>query len=261
VTVTPRAASPGAHGPGGSGGPGSPGPGFTDLPGWKLVFADEFNTDIPRGSFVGATAGRYLVFKKGWKDTSRNGTYSPEIIAVQNGVLDIAMGNVNGVRKVAAMTALPAGAVSAEGDLPGLRVEVRIRADRMVGYKGVPLLWPMSDYWPHDGEINFPESNFDLNPRAYMHRMGASSPSDQDVYFTPAATSWQDWHTYVMEWRPGVSVEFFLDGVSIGKSTRRVPSTPMHFNLQFETQLSGGAPADHVSGHVQVDRVAIWALT
>ena len=238
--------------------PGASPAAFADLPGWKLVFADEFTTPIARGSFEAATAGKYYV-SKGWRDTSGNGTYAPEIIAVENGMLDIAMGTYNGVIKVASFSPVPPGSLGRRGDLPGMRVAFRIRADRMVGFKGVPLMWPLSGLTT-DGEIDFPESNFDVLPRAYMHRQGATGPSDQDYYFTPAGTTWQQWHDVVIEWVPGVRCEFFLDGASIGKSTNRVPSTPMHLSMQFETRLSGGAPDASVFGHVQVDRIAVWAV-
>jgi hypothetical protein len=62
----------------------------------------------------------------------------------------------------------------------------------------------------------------------------------------------------VIEWVPGVRCEFFLDGKSIGRSTSRVPSTAMHLSMQFETRLSGGAPSSSVSGHIEIDRLAVW---
>jgi hypothetical protein len=224
---------------------------------WKLVFSDEFTNPIARGSFASATAGRYYV-SKGWKDSSGNGTYSPEIIAVQNGMLDIAIGTYSGVRKVASFSPIPPGSLGPRGDLLGMRVAFRIRADSMAGYKGVPLLWPLSNAWPRDGEIDFPESNFDKRPMGYMHRQGATTGSDQDYYYTPLGTTWQTWHDAVIEWVPGVRCEFFLDGVSIGRSTNRVPKTAMHLSMQFETQVSGGAPSSTVSGHVQIDRLSVW---
>ncbi len=81
----------------------------TDVPGWNLAFYDEFMTPIARGSFATASVGRYFVYPSPWKDTSGNGTYSPEIIAVQDGVLDVAIGTVGDVHKVAAFSPLPAG--------------------------------------------------------------------------------------------------------------------------------------------------------
>ena len=55
-----------------------------------------------------------------------------------------------------------------------------------------------------------------------------------------------------------MSCEFFLDGVSIGKSTSRVPETPMHLVLQFETQLTQVKPDPSVSGYVEVDHLTLW---
>ena len=60
-----------------------------------------------------------------------------------------------------------------------------------------------------------------------------------------------------MEWTPG-SLVFILDGTVIGTSTTHVPSAPMHWVLQTETQLSGGAPADSAAGHVQIDWVTAY---
>ncbi len=90
-----------------------------------------------------------------------------------------------------------------------------------------------------------------------MHRQDGTSGSDQDYYTSPAGTTWQDWHTYVIEWRAGVSCEFFLDGVSIGKSTARVPATPMHLVMQFETQLTAEKPAASTSGYVEIDYLTV----
>ena len=141
-----------------------------------------------------------------------------------------------------------------------MRVEFRIRADRMLGYKGVPLLWPMSGTWPRDGEIDWPESEFDRTPAAFMHRQGATTGSDQDWYPAPAGTSWQDWHTYAIEWVSGTSAEFFIDGTSIGKSTSRVPNTPMHLVMQFETRLTTTPPDPAVNGYVEIDYLKVWTV-
>lgn len=237
---------------------------FTDLPGWKLTFADEFTTRIPRGQFESASAGRYFCYKLGWRDSSQHGMYDPSIIAVnKKGLLDIWIRTIDGTPRVAAFVPIfPTGLGTQKTNLLGMRVEFRIRADKMTGYKGVPLLWPMSGDWPRDGEINWPEGGFDGGaPMAFMHRQDATTGGDQDYYRAPAGTTWQDWHTYVTEWKPGVSAEFFIDGKSIGKSTNRVPNTAMHLVMQFETALGGApVPDPSVSGHVQIDRLAVWSM-
>lgn len=238
--------------------------------GWTLAFEDTFNDrTTARGHFLDGSPdayhtadGRYAVYKWGWTDTSGNGSYSPGIIEVANGLLDAYIHTPSdGKHHVAAFTALPSGATP-KGGLVSMRCEVRIRADLMVGYKGVPMCgWAdaatTNDLLLTYGEIDFPESNFDKPPSAFMHRTNATSFGDQA--FFPTTASWQDWHTYATEWRAGESVEFFLDGVSIGKTTERIPTTAMHANFQFETWTNGTIPDSSVAGHVQIDWIRLWS--
>jgi hypothetical protein len=65
------------------------------------------------------------------------------------------------------------------------------------------------------------------------------------------------WHTTVIEWSPNLVV-FKLDGVEVGRSTTRIPNTPMHWVLQTETKLGGTRPANSVAGNVQIDWVSSW---
>ena len=216
---------------------------------WTQVFYDGFTTWDP---------SRYFVYPSTWTNSNGTGRYGAPVTSDGNHLRINLHTDATGTPRVAGIVPIPEGSLSARGDLPNMRVEFRIRADRMVGYKGVPLLWPMSGNWPTDGEINWPESHFDAQPRAFMHRQDGTSGSDQDYYSSPAGTTWQDWHTYVIEWRAGVSCEFFIDGTSIGKSTSRVPETPMHLVAQFETQLTQVKPDPSVSGYVEVDYLTVW---
>lgn len=168
-------------------------------------------------------------------------------------MLDTHIRTTNGVHRVAAYG--PKFANGATTQLYG-RYEVRFRADSMHGYKGAWLLWPSSEVWPRDGEIDFPEGDFDSYIYAFMHRQGATSGSDQEAFATMAR--WTDWHTAVIEWAP-TYVKFILDGRVIGTSTSRIPNTPMRWVIQNETTLSGFVPADSVSGHVYLDYVKVWS--
>lgn len=243
---------------------------FADIPPhWDLVFADEFDRTVAEGHFMDGSTdsyhtadGRYLVFKNGWLDTSQHGTYSQQHIFIQDNMLQIRFLTENGRPRVAALTCLPTGS-SAKGGILGMRTFLRIRADHMEHYKGVPLIWAdaatTNNLLMTYGEIDWPESSFPLLPKAYMHRTNASSLSDQFVFPAPTGTRWTDWHNYEIEWIPNTSVEYFIDGVSIGKATSRIPNTPMHFNLQFETALGGEpAPAASTTGLIQIARVAVW---
>jgi beta-glucanase (GH16 family) len=167
-------------------------------------------------------------------------------------MMDVYVHTENGVHMVAApYPKLPGGNDQLYG-----RYAVRYRTDAISGYKQAWLLWPKSNTWPRDGEIDFPEADLGSTVSAFVHHQGATSGSDQDAYGTGSnATSW---HTAVIEWSPG-KVTFLWDGRVIGTSTSRVPNTAMHWVLQTETALNGTTPSDSAAGHVQIDWVAVWS--
>ena len=227
----------------------------TDLPGWKLIFNDDFTTPVAEGQFP--ADDRWYAYPYGWQDTSKNGTYDPSIISIHDGLLDAYIRTTNGVHRVAAFgPRLPNGTGWENSCQLYGRYAVRFKVDSMHGYKGAWLLWPQSDNWPTDGEIDFPEGDFDSTISAFMHHQGGTSGSSQDAF--PTSAVWTSWHTTVTEWTP-TAVRFYLDGTLIGTSTSAIPNTPMRFDIQNETTLDGIVPADSVSGHVLVDWVAEWA--
>jgi beta-glucanase (GH16 family) len=232
-----------------------------DLPGWRQVFTDDFATDVPLGNFPAAVSKKWGAYPYPWKDTSKNGSYWPEKgISVHGGQMDIWLHTetVNGVTHhiVQAPNPILPGTTLYHGQLYG-RYAIRFYAQPVAGYKTAWLLWPDSNTWPRDGEIDFPEGNLTGNISAFMHHQGATTGSDQDAYSTgvPEAGAW---HTAVIEWG-SAHTRFYLDGALIGDSTSRIPNTPMHWVIQTETQLSGGAPANSAEGHVFIDWVAVYA--
>lgn len=233
----------------------------TDLPGWRLIWADDFDAWQPT---------HYFCYPTNYPDTSGNGYNDPSIISASGSILTLAMGGSQ--HKVDTFIPLLPGSLSApapeRGDLLGMRYSFRIRADKMPGFKGVPLLWPVSGSKQLDGEIDFPESDFNnvdiagaaRSPMAFIHL--TNEVGDEETSFaTPAGTTWQDWHTYVVEWVPGVSVTLYMDGTLIGRSTNRIPNSPMHLCMQFETTLYGFVPDPLVAGKVQIAWLAVWAVT
>jgi hypothetical protein len=221
----------------------------TDLPGWRLTFNDDFNQNVSRGSFPSAVSSKWSAYPSPWKDTSRNGTYSPEIVSQANGLLDVWLHTENGVHKVAAL-------MPKTGDMLYGRYAIRFKSDPVPGYKTAWLLWPQSGVWPRDGEIDFPEGDLDSTISAFMHRDNATSGGDQDAFSTSAR--YTSWHTAVIEWSPG-KVRFLLDDVVIGTSTNRVPDQAMHWVIQTETALDGTVPPDSAQGHLSIDWVAVWS--
>jgi hypothetical protein len=225
-----------------------------DLLGWQQVFTDDFTVDVPLGSFPDAVSSRWTAYQDGWTDTSGNGTYYPsKVVSVSGGLMNIHLHTENGTHMVAAVLPVVPGAEPGGGLLYG-RYAVRFRADPVPAYKTAWLLWPDSESWPTDGEIDFPEGDLDSTISAFMHRQDGTSGSDQDAYDTSA--TYEAWHTAIIEWT-SAECRFVLDGATIGTSTERIPSTPMHWVIQNETSLST-VPSDSAAGNVQIDWVAVW---
>ena len=221
-----------------------------DLPRWHQVFAEDFRGDVPIGHIRMEAAARWSFYSDGWPDTTRHGTYMPsKVVSIHDGVLDLYLHTAGGVHMVAALVP----------KLPTMlygRYAIRFKADPAVGYKFVCLLWPDSEVWPRDGEIDFPEGDLSGSIGAFLHHQDASAGNDQDGY--PTRKTFSSWHTAITTWSPG-RVSFFLDGVRVGTSAMRVPDTPMHWVLQAETALTGPPPAKAVSSHVLIDWVAAYS--
>jgi hypothetical protein len=221
--------------------------------GWTLAFEDDFSTWDP---------SRYFVYPAGWTN-HYTGYYDPTIISSDGSNLRVHLQTRDGLPRIAAFCPIPAGSLSGRGDLMAIRAEFRIRADLMAGYKGVPLLWPMSGLWPQDGELDIYESEFHLPPKAFTHHQNGTSGGDQDYFLTPPGTSWQDWHVVTMEWIAGTYANYWVDGVAYtpqdaGSTTDRIPNTPLHLVMQFETRLDMVPPDPSVAGDVMIDYERVW---
>ena len=199
-----------------------------DLPGWKQVFVEDFSAgDVPLGRFPGPLySARWSAgYKDGTPDTAgqrsggKSGYYPSKVLSVRNGSLDWYLHSENGISMGAAPTPKIPNASSnpprANSLLHG-RYSVRYRADALPGFKTAWLLWPDSGVWPRDGEVDFPEGDLAAIIYGAVHydRNGADAfeKFDSDQYVT-------SWHVATMEWSPG-RVEFFLDGRSLGVSTK-----------------------------------------
>jgi beta-glucanase (GH16 family) len=233
---------------------------FTDANGtWHQIFTEDFDTAVPAGSFPGpAYRDKWDVYPDGRPDTSHNGTYYPsKVVSVSNGALNMYLHTelINGiaVHMVAAPVPHLPGRAGAGGQAYG-RYSVRFKADPVRGYKTAWLLWPDSEVWPRDGEIDFPEGNLDGTIHAYMHY---ANPAGGQAEFRTGVT-YPNWHIATIEWSPG-SVTFILDGHVVGVSTSQVPFNPMHYVLQTETCLDCGPPSNAATGNVQVDWVVLYS--
>lgn len=207
-----------------------------NLPGWTQTYTQDFNTDVPIGGFPGSTYSNSLsVYPDGTPDTAGQqgapSRYYPSKVAdVSRGTLELHLHTENGTPMAAAI--LP----DAPNTLYG-KYTIRFALDSSLkGFKTAWLLWPNSETWPRDGEIDFPEGDLNSTIGGFVHHQGATSGSDQDAFSTNQ--TYIGWHTASTEWTPG-KVTFILDGKVIGTTTNRVPNTPMHWVVQTESCLDG----------------------
>jgi hypothetical protein len=244
-----------------------------NLPGWKQVFHDNFQGESAAlGQFsncsssdnlcTGLPAGvqsEWWDYPDGWADTAGTCEYEPsQTLSISGNILNmfIHTSSSGACMAAAPVAKLPNGS-SSNGQLYGM-YSVRMRADSVTGYLAAFLLWPDSENWPQDGEIDFPDGELGGPVGAFMHYQGGSSGSDQDAYVSNYTFS--GWHTYTMQWAPGY-VKFMIDGNVIGDSTNAslVPDTPMHWVMQTESDLDGAKPDSSAQGNLQIAWAAVWS--
>jgi hypothetical protein len=241
-----------------------------DPPGWREIFADDFLTDVPEGTWTGcnrdtrrcsglppAVRNKWYSYPEGYRDTTGDGEYLPsQVQSIGDSMLRLRMRSEGGRVKVAAPIPLLPAADSVNGALHYGRYAIRFRTDPTPGYKLAWLMWPESGD-ASEGVINFPEGNLDGNINGFMHYRGATSDDQQDAYGNSVKMA-AGWHTVVLEWTPG-SVRYILDDRVIGTSTSRTPSTPLTLVLQSETALYDVRPAPGSQANVYLDWIKIWA--
>jgi hypothetical protein len=229
-----------------------------DLPGWKIKYAEDFTTPFAVGavSSTGVFPTAYpsmAAYNDGWQDTSKKGYYYPtKTLSCHDSVLDIAMRTDSTGKPLVCAPWVKA----TKGQTYG-RYAIRFKADSIPGYKIAWLLWPDSEVWPADGEIDFPECNLTTTSKANAFMHYALSTGGQDGFPGTANICDGQWHTAIIEWSPG-RVVFTLDDKVLGIATKSVPSKPMHWVIQCETNLDGAPIPASSAGHILVDWLAVW---
>jgi hypothetical protein len=231
-----------------------------NLPGWTHTFADDFTRDAPVGSwdngtdpdkivYVGADGTQWRTYPSFYLDTRQKRPYRPaEVLSVSNGMLQFDLHNVQG--QPAGANPSPLLANGSQYQTYG-RYSARLRVDNpnLSEYHIAWLLWPESDAnWPADGEVDWPDAKLDSVSEGFHHY--ARAQGGQDAVNT--GVSFNDWHTYTIEWSPG-RMKLLLDDKVVLDSTKYVPTKPMRWQLQTETDGDG----TH-RGNLLVDWVSVW---
>ncbi|WP_163552700.1 glycoside hydrolase family 16 protein [Candidatus Frankia alpina] len=130
----------------------------------------------------------------------------PSAVTVADGSLRITGGNGSAGRDVSG------GLASLLHQQYG-RWEARFRVDPGAGYSAVVLLWPQSQKWPDDGEIDMIEVQDGTRGSATM---AVHNGAKNDTLSTPTALTadFTAWHTVAVEWLPG-RLSYYLDGRNV----------------------------------------------
>lgn len=207
---------------------------------FQQQFVEEFKTTANwGGKFAKTYAGSWQPYPDGMS----NMYWSGKQIRSLNGHMDVYLDGKHGA---AGTFGTPTGA----WDHKGGKFSVRAKATGGVGNGAAFMLWPTSNVWS-DGEIDYPESNFEDSPMSHQHSMQPGN----EVMATSQTTraSWRDWHVYSIEWIPGKSVRYLLDGKVISTVTWDVPTSAHRY--MFQVGNWGG------KGHLYIDWVSTYTYT
>lgn len=203
---------------------------------FEQTYGEDFATDAAAG---GQFARQYADSWQPYPDGTGGMWFSGSQISAHDGFMDVALDGRHGA---AGTFGTPAGAWGHQGG----KFTVRAMATGGDRNGAAFILYPTSNRWA-DGEIDFPESNFESTPMAYQHLMipgleGLSHSASTGV-------SWRDWHTYSVEWIPGQSVTYLVDDRVVQRVTSDVPTTPHRYMFQVG---NWGA-----SGHLYINWVSM----
>jgi hypothetical protein len=248
------------------------GTGATNLPGWNLVFDENFNTTAAEGSFLSTYGANWTAYTKGTYDTfGQNPTayggnsgqlhmsgYDTNNISVSNNVMQL--------RDYVDSSGFCWGAAPIP-KFPGkdgyhgyqyYRYQYDIFCPTPVqGWKLAALLWPDTNTWI--AEIDFDEQN--LNGTAGGHNHHFNDTGNQDNYPVSGSSgiTLAAWHTFTVEWL-SQSLKWYVDNNLVKTMTgTTISATPMHGPIfQNETDLSNTRPIAGQSNTLSIRRVSMW---
>lgn len=179
--------------------------------------------------------------------------YTTKIARVTDGVLRLNLHQENGMNLVSALVPQPKGQTYGK-----YTIRYRVANHQQgVGFKQEWVLWPLSDAFPADGAINL-ETEFGspITGKVVYANHDGSLP-DREVHQTGVTLN--NWHTASIEWTPG-RVEFFIDGVSKGVSTTKIPAKSLFWVIQTAS-CSASCPLPGAQADVEIDWLTIYSYS
>ena len=206
-----------------------------DLAGWKQVLAEDF--------LFSSTSDQFSdLYGKSWSPYDNGGKYYQSAISASNGMMKIALNGTTGAAGVFGPTA------TRWGHLYG-RYSICFKAVAADGNGTAILIWPSSDIWG-DGEIDYPEGNFESTLQVFHHGVGCMECAAADGFNT--GVSWREWHIATTEWTPS-TVKYYLDKQLIKTVTHDIPKNNHRFTIQMAPNTNNSLP-----GYFYIDWVTIY---
>ncbi len=206
----------------------------------------------------------------GWGQPTRVEEFSGDLSAW--GLYDGSGHDGNGRRTPSAAT-VAGGILTINGDADGTsegmewhpgvkygRWEARVRTpagDK--NYHAVLLLWPDSERWPDDGEVDFMEDSDPTRQRTELFLHFGNGTADGDQLMGAVNVDATRWHNWAVESAPD-HITAYLDGKQwwTTTDTSALPPGPMHMTIQLDDFRRGG----HLKpSSMQVDWVHYYPIT
>jgi hypothetical protein len=217
--------------------------------GFTRIYTENFNTPATTGT--GASSVLAIYGSKSLQFYNDEGVYYPRATtSVHDGYLDVNLPGDKGAAFVFGGTDIAYNRI-------GGRFAFRAMAIDAIGNGTATMVWPSSEVWA-DGEIDYPESNFEDAPMGHHHYMIAGQEASSDNFGT--GVDWRAWHEYAVEWfPPGTTaggstgkVDYYVDNNIVATIKQNVPKTAHRFMFQIGNY---GQP-----GHFLVDYATMSSL-
>lgn len=216
---------------GGGGGPSGLAMPTGDIPGWHMVFSDDFTGTSLNTNAWGTYSGQPGGDSGAWWDPSHVVVKDGELV-LENFVDPAHDGGKSGI--------YVSGGVSSANALTQQygKYLMRFRADGGLGIAQIGLLWPSNNSWPP--EIDFDEdAGEDGLARAHStatYHCGSNGNDSCQVAHTLSNVDLTQWHTIGVEWT-AAGLVYTFDGqnwATVPASVQKPPSIPMEFDIQTQ---------------------------
>lgn len=239
----------------------------TDIPGWKLVWQDEFNGEKLDDK-------NWTVYGRGKSDWNNTASTDPRLIKVANGILQLR--GIENDNKEKDPAPYLTGAITSKGKYSFKYGKTQIRARFKCADGSWPALWMLGNEkgWPANGEIdlmehlNFDDKVYQTVHSKYTHKIDKTN-TPKHGSTTPIANR-DGWNTYGCEWDAD-KIVFTVNGVPTltyprvaEKGELQWPfKQPFYFILSMQIGgkwVNGKVPTnpEHYPAYMEVDWVRVY---